>query len=142
MFFPLLDALINRKKYWRNSWGEGHSVLNYCNLVMHMIRSWKFSLFIKLHKILEKLKLTSFVGYYCYIMSLWWQFCVGIIRLLPYKEEFVDQIAPKNLCMISFISIMCGFQKTIMFISSYFLLQHVTWKVISDESVNSPLLFP
>ena len=89
---------------------------------MHLIRSWKFSLYIKLHKILEKFKLTSFVGYYYddkFVLVLMYYSAV----IMPYKEEFVSEeeicvtnsseefVYMRNLCILSF-TIMFGFRET------------------------------
>ncbi|KAL4654962.1 hypothetical protein ACB092_01G417600 [Castanea dentata] len=81
-----------------------------------MLRSWQFSPFIKLLKILEKLKLTSFVDCSSYIMMiiLCWYYSAVI---MPDKEEFVDQMVLKNcayeeLVYSRFIIILFGFQVT------------------------------
>ena len=83
---------------------------------MHMLRSWQFPPFIKLLKILEKLKPTSFVGCSSYIMMiiLCWYYSAVI---MPDKEEFIDQMALNNcayeeLVYYRFIIILFGFQVT------------------------------
>ena len=62
---------------------------------MHMIRSWQFSLFIKLLKILQKLKLTSFVSCSSYIMMiiLCWYYSAVI---MPDKEKFYYSSGGRN----------------------------------------------